>query len=162
VTVWSETDERVLRWVASRPFSYEAAADLVTLRDGEPLPESPHLEGLGWKQIDASLRRLAGEPHKFIAGNESPAGQRGATWSKLRIRAPGLQVLDEWPDFDRIASALGMRMLLEEIAKAESDPEKKSLFQRIAGIAGKFGDSFIKSSATSLTAGASDALGKKL
>src|SRR2546422_5079849 len=151
--LWDEVDDRVLRWVASRPFSY-AESGQVILRDDEPLPDSPELDGLDWKQIDASLRRLEGEPYEFIAGRQSPAGQRGTIWSKLRIRAPGLQVLDEWPDFDRIASALGMRMLLEEVAKAESDPGKKTLFQRVAGIVGKFGDRFIKTSATSVTADA--------
>jgi hypothetical protein len=50
LTVWTDTDERVLRWVASLPFSY-AETGQFTLRDDEPLLPSPELEGLDWKQL---------------------------------------------------------------------------------------------------------------
>jgi hypothetical protein len=124
------------------------------------VPESPDLKGLDWKQIDASLRRLHG--YGFIAGSPGPAGETGTIWSKLRIRAQGLQQLDEWPDLDRIASALGMEMMLDELARATSDAGKKSLLAKVAGFARRFGDRFIRSSADAAATETGKALGRGL
>lgn len=149
MALWDEVDERVLRWVASRPFSYADSWQLLELHDEADLPDAPELEGLGWRELDDSLQRLHG--YGFIAGRVQPYGASGNIWSRLRITAQGLQVTDEWPNFDQVASALGMRMMLQELANAATNEADKTLLQEAGDFAGTFTDAFIKGTINSLS-----------
>lgn len=161
MTEWEQVDEPVLRWVAALPFSYAESARLIELHDGESTPDAPELQGLDWKQIDASLHRL--RERGFIAGTPTEYGATsGHIWSRLRIRTQGLLLIDEWPNFDQIATALGVRLLLHAIAEATTDPADKSMLERAANIAGNIGDGVIRGTAGSLGGAGGKKLGEQL
>jgi hypothetical protein len=137
MSTWTESDEPVLRWLQEQGSSFlpETWHLQLGLRDSvEPSDEAP---GLNSEQMDQALTRLLG--HGLIAGRrQETIGY--ASWSGLRITARALQVLGEWPDLDQLTSAVGMKMLLNELAKSAADPEDQGALRRMVGIIGEVGE----------------------
>lgn len=126
VTLWTDVDEPVLRWVASLPPSLEM--QMFDFELDEPKPFEP-IEGLETRQVHDALARLAS--HGLIDSRESPTmGQ--TSWHALRVTARGLIVLEEWPDLDRVASAAAIHRLLTLLADGAPEEEKPAL-RRAAG-----------------------------
>jgi hypothetical protein len=94
--------------------------------------------GLNSEQMDQALIRLF--EHGLIDGRRQET--TGYTsWSGLRMTAGGMQVLEEWPDLDQITSALGVKTLLNELAKSAMDTEDQSALRRLVGVIGEVGES---------------------
>jgi hypothetical protein len=61
---------------------------------------------------------------------------RAVLWWRLRVTGLGLQVLGEWPDLDRIASAVSIRNVLVELSN-DALPEEQKALKRAAGLLGR-------------------------
>lgn len=137
MSTWTESDEPVLRWLQEQAPSFlpETWYLQLGLRDSvEPPDEVP---GLNSEQMDQALTRL--QEHGLIAGKrQETIGY--ASWSGLRVTARALQVLGEWPDLDQLTSAVGMKMLLDELAKSAEDPEDQGALRRMVGVIGEVGE----------------------
>lgn len=137
MSTWTESDEPVLRWLHAEVPSFlpETWRLRLGLRDSvEPSDEVP---GLSSEQMDQALARLL--EHGLIAGRRKETIGY-ASWSALRLTARALQVLGEWPDLDQLTSAVGMKMLLDELAKSADDPEDQGALRRMVGVIGEVGE----------------------
>lgn len=102
-------------------------------RSAEPSEEVP---GLDSEQMDQALVRLY--EHGLIDGRrQETIGY--ASWSGLRVTARGMQVLGEWPDLDQLTSAVGIKMLIDELAKS-ADTEDQGALRRVIGVMGEVGE----------------------
>jgi hypothetical protein len=131
-TEWTEVDERVLRWVAAKPPVLEQPSEIPDFPITEPVPFEG-IEGLDSRQVSDALYRL--KVHGFIAGGEDNMGNF-TMWWQLRLAPRGLQYLGEWPDLDKVASALSIRNVLLEIAK-EAPTDSQQALKRTAGLLGR-------------------------
>jgi hypothetical protein len=148
-TLWERVDEPVLRWVATLPPVMEFA--LVQLEIREPVEE---IDGLDSRTVNESLRRL--QSHHLIDGEEHQTTHH-STWSKLRLTALGLIVLGEWPDLDRVASAVALRRLLLGAAEEAPDSEKAGL-RRAAGAIARVSDDVLRDVITEVAGSAGEDL----
>jgi hypothetical protein len=141
--LWSDVDERVLDWVRTLPPTFDPnAGPRLPLATVQPQPVTvPELSGMDSRQVDDSLQRLTTEG--FVAGRRHGHSQ-GCEWRDLRLTAKGLQLFDEWPNFDQAASALGMHLTLGMLADGAADPDDKSALRRSAAIAASLGDAVLK------------------
>jgi hypothetical protein len=134
MSTWIECDEPVLRWLREQGSSFLPETwDLkLGLRDSvEPLDE---VSGLNSEQMDQALTRLF--EHGLLDGRrQETIGY--AFWSGLRMTA---QVLREWPDLDQLTSAVGLKMLFNELAKSATDTEDQGALRRMVGIVGEVGE----------------------
>jgi hypothetical protein len=137
VSTWTESDEPVLRWLREQRPSFLPEIwnlQLGLRRSVEPPDE---VAGLDSEQMDLALTRLF--DHGLIDGRrQETIGY--AYWSALRLTARGMQVLGEWPDLDQLASAMGTKALLDEMAKSAEDPEDKRALRRMIGVIGELGE----------------------
>lgn len=137
MSTWTESDEPVLRWLQAQAPSFlpQTWRLELGLRDSvEPPDEVP---GLNSEQMDQALTRLL--EHGLIAGRrQETIGY--AYWSGLRVTARALQVLGEWPDLDQLTSAVGVKMLLNELARSAGDAEDQGALRRMVGVIGEVGE----------------------
>lgn len=129
MSTWTDVDERVLRWLASKPPVLEQPSEIPSFAISEPVPFE-EIEGVDSREVSDALYRLL--MHGFIAGGEDNIGNF-TMWWQLRLGPKGLQYLGEWPDLDRVASALSIRNILLELAKEAPAEEQKAL-KRTAGL----------------------------
>lgn len=142
VSTWSDIDQPVLAWLHAEPSSYIPEAWRLKLGLRRCVEPSEEVEGLSTEQVDQSLLRLQG--HGLIDGERlETVGY--AYWSRLRVTGFGLHVLSEWPDLDQLASAAGLKLLLQELANAAPDPEDQGALRRLLGLAGEVGDGVVTS-----------------
>jgi hypothetical protein len=141
--LWADVDGRVLGWVQMLPPTFDP-----TLGPRLPLatvnPQTvtvPALSGMDSRQVDASLQRLCREG--FIDGRRHGHSQ-GCEWRDLRLTAKGLQLVDEWPNFDQAASALGMHLALGMLAEGAADSDNESTLRHSAAIVASLGDAVLK------------------
>jgi hypothetical protein len=151
MSTWTERDKPVLRWLREQGSSFlpEPWNLRLGLRDWVEPPEE--VPGLTSQQMDQALVRLL--EHNLIDGRRQEA-IGFASWSGLgrnapgkqvvgllaRLTAQGMQVLGEWPDLDQLTSAVGMKMLLNELAKSAADSEDQGALRRMVGIIGEVGE----------------------
>lgn len=137
MSTWTERDKPVLRWLREQGSSFlpEPWNLRLGLRDWVEAPEE--VPGLTSQQMDQALVRLL--EHNLIDGRRQEA-IGFASWSGLRLTAQGMQVLGEWPDLDQLTSAVGMKMLLNELAKSAADSEDQGALRRMVGIIGEVGE----------------------
>ena len=88
------------------------------------------------EHLDQALVRLL--EHGLVDGKRQET-IGFASWTGLRVTARGMQVLGEWPDLDQLASAVGVKMLLNELAKSAPNEEQSSL-RRMVGVIGDVGE----------------------
>lgn len=137
VSTWTKVDEPVLRWLREEGSSFLPQAwglELGLRGSAEP---SEEIEGLTTEQEDQALTRLL--EYGLIDG------ERGETtafahWLGLRVTGRGMQVLGEWPDLDQLAGAVGLKLLLNELAVHAPDTEDQSALRRLIGIIGEVGE----------------------
>jgi hypothetical protein len=112
-------------------------------RADKPFDED-EFKGLSGEQVDEVLRRL--HAAGLIEGQRAAFSGRElrTRWTNLRVTARGLMALGEWPDLDRVATAVGVHGLLTALAEHVAEPEKKSLLQRAAGATVGFGDQVVR------------------
>jgi hypothetical protein len=137
MSTWIESDEPTLRWLREQGSSFlpETWIFRLGLRQSvEPAAEVPSLDS---EQMDRALTRLY--EHGLIDGRRQEA-IGFASWSGLRVTARGMQVLGEWPDLDQLTSAVGMKMLLDELAKSAPDVEDQGALRRMVGVVGEIGE----------------------
>jgi hypothetical protein len=104
------------------------------LRDSVEPPDE--VAGLDSEHLDQALVRLL--EHGLVDGKRQET-IGFASWTGLRVTARGMQVLGEWPDLDQLASAVGVKMLLNELAKSAPNEEQSSL-RRMVGVIGDVGE----------------------
>lgn len=126
---WTEVDERVLRWVAEKPPVLEQPSEIPEFPITDPVPFA-EIEGLDSRQVSDALYRLT--LHGFVAGGEDNMGNF-TMWWQLRLAPRGLHYLGEWPDLDKIGSALSVRNVLLELAK-DAPPEEEKALKRTGGL----------------------------
>jgi hypothetical protein len=141
---WEEVDERVLRWVLGRP-SPLLDTEILELPLGEPEPFAA-LEGLDTRQVSEALYRLASAG--LIQADHENYGHDAAWWH-LRVAPLGLKVLGEWPDLERIASAVGIHELLLRLAH-EAGSEEQTALRRAAGLVGRTSADVVRQTITAL------------
>lgn len=95
----------------------------------EPDPFSP-LDGIDTQQVSEALYRL---PSADLITADYENYGRSASWWHLRVAPLGLKVLGEWPDVERIASAVGIRELFLHLAYA-ARPHNQPPLRRAAGL----------------------------
>jgi hypothetical protein len=149
VSAWDETDERVLRWAFERPTTLEDAQILeLELSEPEPFPELP---GINSRQVSKALYRLASAD---LITAEFRDRARYVDWWHIRVAPLGLIVLGEWPDLERIASAVGIRELLLELAGAAKNDDDEAALRRAAGLVGRTGSDVVRQTIATLAADA--------
>jgi hypothetical protein len=74
-------------------------------------------------------------------------------WTHLRITAAGLIALGEWPDLDRVMSAVAIRSLLLRLADEAPEAEKSPL-RRAAGLVARMGGDAVRDTLGELTGAA--------
>lgn len=137
VSTWTEIDEPVLRWLREEPPSFLPETWNLRLGLRRSVEPPDEVAGLDSEQMDLALTRLF--DHGLIDGRrQETVGY--AYWSALRLTARGMQILGEWPNLDQLASALGMKALLDEIAMSAEDPEDKRALRRMIGLIGDLGE----------------------
>jgi DNA-binding PadR family transcriptional regulator len=142
MSTWSETDEPLLRWVHEQPSSFIPETWILRLELRRYTKPSEEVPGLSTEQVDQALIRL--QEHGLIDGERGEA-IGFSSWSRLRVTALGLQVLGEWPDLDKLASAASLKLLLNELADAAPDSEDQSALRRLIGVAGEVGEGVVVS-----------------
>lgn len=136
MSTWTDSDEPVLRWLRNQGSSFlpEPWSLRLGLRDSVEPPDE--VAGLDSERLDQALVRLL--DHGLVdARRQETIGF--ASWTGLRVTARGMQVLGEWPDLDQLASAVGVKMLLNELAKSAPNEEQGSL-RRMVGVIGDVGE----------------------
>ena len=136
MSTWTDSDEPVLRWLRNQGSSFlpEPWSLRLGLRDSVEPPDE--VAGLDSERLDQALFRLL--EHGLVdARRQETIGF--ASWTGLRVTARGMQVLGEWPDLDQLASAVGVKMLLNELAKSAPNEEQSSL-RRMVGVIGDVGE----------------------
>jgi hypothetical protein len=137
MSTWIESDEPTLRWLREQGSSFLPETWILRLglrQSVEPAAEVPSLDS---EQMDRALTRLHG--HGLIDGRRQEA-IGFASWSGLRLTARGMQVLGEWPDLDQLTSAVGIKMLLDELAKSAADTDDQGALRRMVGVIGEVGE----------------------
>jgi hypothetical protein len=151
MSTWSE----ILQWLQSRPSSALPQPWQLKLglrREVEPPDEVP---GVNSEEMGGALIRL--EDHGLIAGRrQETIGY--AYWSGLRVTASGMRVLGEWPDLDRLTTAVGLKLLIYELAEAAGDVNDQGALRRLVGVIGEVGEGV----ALNTLNGAAGALGDEL
>jgi hypothetical protein len=149
-TLWDRADEPILRWVAALSSALDPTAPLVLeLGEPEPFPDVPSLTS---QDVQESLRRL--KSHGLIDGHEA-AAMGSSTWSSLRVTAPGLVVLGEWPDLDRVATAASLHQLLRALSDAAPDADRTAL-RRAAGVVARYADDVLRGTAADVAGAAAE------
>lgn len=137
MSTWTDSDEPVLRWLHSQGSSFLPEPWQLQLglrRSIEPSEEVPELDS---EQMDRALTRLF--EHGLIDGQrQETIGY--AYWSSLRITARGMQLLGEWPDLDQLTSVVGIKMLLDELARSTADAGDQGALRRMVGAIGEVGE----------------------
>jgi hypothetical protein len=110
------------------------------LRQPEPFDPVP---GLTSGDVQKALLRL--RSHGLIDGTEI-AAFGNSTWTRLRVTAPGLIVLGEWPDLDRVASAAALHRLLRELSD-DAPEEDQTALRRAAGVVARTADDVLRGTA---------------
>jgi hypothetical protein len=100
------------------------------IRKPEPFP---HVDGIDSRQAHESLLRLLSA--ELIGSDHSPTTHY-ESWFKLCVTARGWIVLGEWPDLDRVATAVSIHSLLRALAEDAPEEERPALL-RAAGIASR-------------------------
>jgi hypothetical protein len=67
------------------------------------------------------------------------------------LTADGLVAIGEWPDLDRIASAVGIHDVLDALADAAPE-EDRSFLRRAAGLVGRLGDEIVRTTLSRIAA----------
>lgn len=137
MSTWTEIDEPVLRWLRGKGSSFLPEVWILELGLRNGVEPSQEIDGLSTEQEHEALVRLQG--HGLIEGRCQEA-IGFSTWSRLRVTARGLQVLGEWPDLDQLASAVGLKLLLNELASRAADSDDQSALRRLVGIVGEVGE----------------------
>jgi hypothetical protein len=155
MSTWSEIDERVLNWIQSQPSSALPQPWQLKLglrREVEPPDELP---GVNSEDMDEALIRL--DQHGLISGRrQETIGY--AYWSGLRVTASGMQILGQWPDLDRLTTAVGLKLLINDLAEAAGDADDQGALRRLVGVIGEVGEGVALSALNS----AAGALGDEL
>ena len=149
MTTWETTDEPVLRWVAALPGPL-VYHDIHEFNRSVPTPFDP-IPGLDSGQVAAALLRLSSA--SLIGGRFDDLGSRLMCWN-LYVAPRGLQVFGEWPDLNAVASAVGMRRLLLELADETSDPAEQGALKGAAGLVGRTTNEVIRDAIGELAADA--------
>jgi hypothetical protein len=149
LTTWETTDERVLHWVFSLPPVIgrdrpNGGLYVFPKTTSEPCRD---IGGLDSRDVANALDRL----HSFglITANTHDLG-REAHWWNLRLSADGLRLLGEWPDYDQLATAVGIRSVLLHLSKA-APRDDASVLKKTAGIVARAGDDAVRELVTEAT-----------
>lgn len=139
MTVWSDIDEPVLRWLLDQPPC--AVRPWILQLDLRPPQPAEELQGrIDSDAFDAALQRLL--DHGLIDGTRGETIGH-ATWSRLRVTAQGLQVLGEWPDLDLASSRDGLGAVLDLLAESADDPDDRAALRGAVGIVGSIGEGVV-------------------
>lgn len=126
-------------WVASLGSVMDSNATRLDLELREPVPFEG-VPGLTSLDVHQSILRL--RSHRLIDGTESAAFQN-STWIRLRVTAPGLIVLGEWPDLDRVATAASLHRLLRALSEDAPEGDQTAL-KRAAGVISRTTDEVLR------------------
>lgn len=142
MSTWSEIDEPVLRWLHAQPSSFIPETWILRLELRRYTKPSEEVPDLSTEQVDQALIRL--QKHGLIDGERGEA-IGFSSWSRLRVTALGMQLLGEWPDLDQLASAVSLKLLLNELANLAPDSEDHGALRRLIGVAGEVGEAVVVS-----------------
>ena len=137
MSIWAQIDEPVLRWLRETRDSPLTDARILELGLRTATERCEEVPGLTTEQVDQALIRLL--EHGLIEGERGETSAL-ANWANLRVTGSGLQVLGEWPDLDQLAGAVGLKLLLGELAIDARDPEDQSALRRLVGAIGEVGE----------------------
>lgn len=156
MSTWIESDEPVLRWLREQGSSFlpETWNLKLGLRDSVEPPDE--VSGLNSEQMDRTLTRLF-EYGLLDGRRQETIGY--AFWSGLRMTARGMQILGEWPDLDQLTSAVGLKMLFNELAKSATNTEDQGALRRMVGIIGEVGEGIALSTLNTAAGGLGGELG---
>jgi hypothetical protein len=119
MSVWTDRDAVVLRWLHESPPSAET---LHTTLSTEPHPD---LLGLSQQDAHLAVETLADEDLLHY-NDERWASGPSALWTGLHVSGAGLQALGEWPTFDALSSPAELGQVLDALAEqlASTDEEE--------------------------------------
>lgn len=132
MSVWTDRDAVVLRWLHESPPSAET---LHTTLSTEPHPD---LLGLSQQDVHLAVETLADEDLLHY-NDERWASGPSALWTGLHVSGAGLQALGEWPTFDALSSPAELGQLLDALAEqlASTDEEESNLRRAATTARGK-------------------------
>jgi hypothetical protein len=148
-TLCETIDEPMLRWVATLPPSLAMELHKLQIRKPELFP---HVDGVDSRQSHESLLRLLSA--ELIGSDHSPTTHY-ESWFKLRLTARGWIVLGEWPDLDRVATAVSIQSLLRALAEDAPEEERPALL-RAAGVASRTIDDVVRETLAEVAHGAGE------
>lgn len=154
MSVWTDVDEPVLRWLAEQPPSFipDVWQWQLELR---PEPTPNEVGNLDSVQVDEALTRLY--DHGLVDGRRTETISY-ARWSRLRLTGHGLLILGEWPDLDRLASAAGLRLLLTRLAEEAPDADERGNLRQLVGFLSQLGEDVVTETLTEVGGGAGEEL----
>ncbi len=150
MTIWSDIDEPVLRWLVAWSDDPEWRSRMLELPVYQPEDCTDELGlSLDSRQVHEALTRL--RDYGLITGELHLT--ECAIWSHLRLTADGLVLLGEWPDLDGVASFEGLQALLARLAAGVEDDDERSAVRRAVGTIGRLGKGVVDSELESLGEG---------
>jgi hypothetical protein len=134
MSVWTDRDAIVLRWLHESPPSNEI---LRTTLGHEPHPDLP---GLSQRDVHLAVETLI-DDDLLHSNDVTWSSGPSFTWTRLHVSGAGLQALGEWPTFDALSSPAQLGQLLDALADmAPNDEEESNLRQAGKTVRAKSGE----------------------
>jgi hypothetical protein len=154
MTLWSERDEPVLRWLIENPPHGNI------LRTNW-MHTAPH--GMLPSLTDAQVHRAV-ETLRDAAYVDSDEGMwstgGGVSWARFQVTGRGKQALGLWPRFDALGDPQELAAILDALAENAPTQEQASYLKRAAGAVRRAAPEVIRGLAVAgLSAGARGVLG---
>jgi len=126
MSLWSERDEPVLRWLeANPPFGGFVSTNQYSSQPDQRLPE------LTQAQFHRAVLTLHDAGYlSYEAG--TPQGGGGVSFTHFLVTGAGKQALGLWPRFDALGSPGELASILEALADNAPTEEEASNFRRAA------------------------------
>jgi hypothetical protein len=142
MTVWTEIDEHVVRWVAEeRPAGTFSSQVTLTIRPDELFEP---ISSATARQVDDALQRLV--DYGLIA-TAAPRHETSAyaVYYGLRVTALGHRLFGDWPDLEQVSELDALRLALEVIAEG-APPNERRILRRATGVVGEIGLAIVQRS----------------
>jgi hypothetical protein len=132
MSVWSDRDLRVLRYLHEHPPRHE----MLTTNWQSKAPHD-ELPGLTEQDVHVAVETLVDEGLVHYR-DDSWNSAGGVHWMGIQVTGAGLQALGQWPVFDMLTSPEELGLLLDGLAQvAATDEEESNLHEAARSARGK-------------------------
>jgi hypothetical protein len=126
MTLWSERDEPVLRWLLENP----PEAGILHINAGSDEPHA-ELTNLTQAQVSRAVETL--RDAGYVSGDEGkPSTGGGFTVTRIMVTGTGKQAVGLWPRFDALGEPSELAAILDALADNAPTEEEASNLHRAA------------------------------